>query len=428
VLLGLLAYRATGGSAAAALAATAVVVLSRPMLRAHAMALSEPAFLFFALLGVALLSSYLDGGKARMLVLAALAVALAWLARYVGVALVAAGALALLWPSGVAVRRRVAGCLVFVILASAPMAAWLVWNKLTVGSAAHRPLAWHPPTAAELKLGVWTVSTWLAPDGLPRGAKLAMLAALGLGLGAMAAAVARGGGSLDAPRVPRSAVVPVAALFVPLYLALVAAARTFFDAQVPFDTRNLLPAQICVVILIAAAVTAAWRRAGRAARRVLAWASLAVLAGTMCAAVPWVQITRADGLGYGARAWTQSGTAERLHALPMGVPVFTNDQFAVYYLSGRRAYGLPVRFDPMSNRPSPEFEPRMRALRDSLARGGNVLIYWRSKGPSCVATEEQILRRVGLVVTYEGEDGCIYWALPQEEPRRSGAPVAPASP
>ena len=96
LLIGFLVYRETGGSAAAALIAAALAMGAKPMLRAHTLALSEPAFVFFSILGLARLASYLERRKTRDLIVAAASVAVAWLDRYVGVALVGAGFVGLL--------------------------------------------------------------------------------------------------------------------------------------------------------------------------------------------------------------------------------------------------------------------------------------------------------------------------------------------
>src|SRR5713226_9049547 len=90
ILVGLVVAAGAGPPWIAVLAAT-LMVLSPDMLRIHSMALSEAPFLFFSMLTLYLLASYLDRSSAARLVAAAVAASLASLTRYGGVVLIVTG-------------------------------------------------------------------------------------------------------------------------------------------------------------------------------------------------------------------------------------------------------------------------------------------------------------------------------------------------
>ena len=122
--------------------ATLVFALSASLAEVARQAMSEPAFLLFSILALIAADRFFetagaDGDGDRSLLLrAALWSALAWLTRYLGVALAASVALLLL------LRRRGAGPLrtrlgdtaLYAAVAAAPMALWLFRNLRATGS------------------------------------------------------------------------------------------------------------------------------------------------------------------------------------------------------------------------------------------------------------------------------------------------------
>jgi hypothetical protein len=165
---------------------------------------------------------------------------------------------------------------------------------------------------------------------------------------------------------------------------------------------------VCVIVMVACLAAWAYRGAGRVRRGGVLCIGLIVVGAGLFTAARWVITTRATGQAYSGKTWTESETIRRIRALPANMSICTNDAFAVYFLTGRRPFGVPVRFDPMSNRPNPGYALEMRGLRDRLDRDGGVLVWWRFDGPSCLASEREILGRMDLRVLFDGPDGRIY--------------------
>lgn len=129
--------------------ATLVFALSAPLAEASRQAMSEPAFLLFSILALIAADRFFDAGADRevdreadgnsgrsLLLRAALWSALAWLTRYLGVALVASVALLLLLRRRGArpLRTRGADAGLYAAVAAAPMALWLLRNLRATGS------------------------------------------------------------------------------------------------------------------------------------------------------------------------------------------------------------------------------------------------------------------------------------------------------
>ena len=131
--VGLLIKRYAGKPTGVAVFGSALMLTSVDMLSIHSWAMSEPAFIFFGLLGVLLLDVYFGNREWRLLVAASGAVALAFLTRYVGVTLVAAGIAGIILRRGESWSRRTTEGAIFALGSCIPMGVWGIRNLLLTG-------------------------------------------------------------------------------------------------------------------------------------------------------------------------------------------------------------------------------------------------------------------------------------------------------
>ncbi len=123
----------------------ALVALCPGILTVHWMVWSEPVFIFLGFAGLVTLDIYLKSRRSAVLLVAGVIMALAWLDRYIGIALIA-GAGGTLWLFS---HRRVRDLLVFGIVSSAPLLLWLSHNVIRFGNATNRTIAFKPITPLE---------------------------------------------------------------------------------------------------------------------------------------------------------------------------------------------------------------------------------------------------------------------------------------
>lgn len=407
LLAGGVTYRAGGGSLGAAFVAGAMLLASPATFRLYAEAVSEPVFVFLALASLGVLAEVLDRRRWVLLACAAALVSLAWMARYVGVALVATGAIALLLRPGVSVRRRLAEAVGFAAAAAGPMAGWVLRNRLIAGTATHRPIAFHPIPAGEWAEGWKTVRQWLIPHGTPQALAIVALCLVGIAIAAVGAATwrrRRQGGHdrlLPSPRLAK-----LIGLFAGMYLATMVFSMTFVDALTPFNSRTLYPLYACAVVAGAVLAANLYRAGGRGERLLLACTACALLAVGGSAAGRWVLDSRREGLA-APRSWMHSEAMRAVAGLPPEAPIYTNAGMAVHFQTGRRAFGLPVKYDPMSRAPNPRYELEWQALREGLARPGSVLALFPGYWPGYLPTRPELRALPGLVVVWEEPRGVI---------------------
>lgn len=413
-LAGAALRRYAPGRPGAALAAMLLVACSLDLLYLHLMTWSEPLYLFLATGSLMLVAEHLRAPSPRLLLLAAAACAGAWLTRYAGAAVVAAGALGiLLAPSPLPRGRRLGDALLFGAAASLPMALWLLRGALLAGSATNRTLAFHPPGRATLAQGLATATAWVVPPAVPGRRWLFLALAAALAWGALRLlrreAAAEGGVGEGTRALPWLLVLHLA-----LYALLLLVSLTWVDASTPLDFRILAPALLSALLLGACAGARDWDASG--ARRALATAAVVVVALFAWRTGAWARGNAGDAQGYASRAWRASPTVRAVRALPAGAEIHTNLPEAVHLLAGRESRLLPPRRSPLSRLPDARFPDALAAL--ACRRGAYVVLFAHVDRPH-LASARELHAAARLRPVARGRDGAVLRVEPGPGCRRA---------
>jgi hypothetical protein len=409
---GWMVWRRARGAALPALATAFLVLASADLLEVHGWAWSEPLFVLLCALGLHHLAAYLEGPRpgggsrprARLLAAGAL-VGAAAVTRYLGVTAIAAGGAALLWCAPGPRRRRVADAALFGALGAAPLALWMLRNRLAGGSATDRALAVNPIGAEQLLTAGRTVSAWLVPPVRPAGVRVLLLAAAAA---ALAAAAVRGRAAVrSALASPGGPLLRTLLCFAAAYAAAVALAATFVDADVAFDARILAPVHFVLLVALGLVLAGAPRVGRRAAAGLAAAALLQAAYAARRARVA------GGGLGYAGPAWRDPALWRAVGRLPARAPLYSNAYDAVYIHAGRAARPLPGRFDPNSLAADGRYGDRLRALRAELARGGGAVVHVPLGGSRrYMPTQAELRRALAPFDRQEFAGGTVYRVRP----------------
>jgi hypothetical protein len=433
LLTGLAIRRVTSGSTWAAVFGGFLMAASVDLLGAYSQAGSDALFIFFTLLGLILLGAYQDEPEARRLIGAAVAVGLAFLSRYAGVALVATGALGLLCFGDSGRRKRVEDALVFTALSSFPMTLFVVrnWLSLREPLGYARGFTFHPPTHQQVQLAVDTLWGWLVPDRALAGSPAALVGYVPevrwvvLSIVVVCGAIVtwrwrhRLNGSSRQPAVARSLLEPPLLAFlltyVFLYLGFLIVAVSLFDNDIQLGPRMLSPALVAslIVSLGFAHRILDYFRGSRLIGGAAIGASALLAASYAHAGAVWIRRAHDRGLGYSARVWQESDILHRVAALPPGVLIYSNGAEPLTLVTGRPALDLPYKLDPNEARPNRHYQPMLDTIRARL-RAGGVLVYLnRGTWPGCpCASEAELKDQLHLQLRAAGTDGAIYGAAP----------------
>ncbi len=382
------------------------------LLRVHATALSEPLFIFLSLVAFWMFDLYIERDEHWLwLVSCGVLVGLGYLTRYAGLALVATFILALLilhhtW------RKRLTSIGIFLAGVLPSVIGWAIRNEIVGGTATNRELAWHPITADNLDMGIRTAASFLMPVEAWRSAMIkvpflfpALILVILAGVLAWVLVRARGNWTSGKAGQPKEIVAFSNGLYVFGYLGAIFASMSLFDASTKFRDRILAPAYVSLLILLVVAGIWLWAR-----RREVAIV-LGVIIFGLCAFGQFTTVsTLSKGAqGYASFKWYDSKAIAYLRHLPAAVMIYTNEPGAVYLYTGRGAYVLPDRYDPVTAEPRPGFQQGIIEMQSQIKAGSAVLALFSGTQPSAA---DAAMLSSGLYLAEKSAGDEIFTAAP----------------
>lgn len=427
-LLGILVWRMTP-SLTAGLVIAALFVANGDMLQVHVAAMSEPLFIFLSLLSFWMFDLYFElppssvgkgiAGEWWWLVACGALAGMAYLTRYAGLALVATFLFAIVilrstW------RKRFTSIGIF-LAGFLPFAlGWALRNRLIAESATNRAFVWHPITAENIRLGIYTFSSFLVPVESWRSAiaKPALIpeAIIAIVLGTLLVwTLLRAWKYISKPRQAsdlkrggkesREVISFTTGLFIFAYLASIVASMTMFDAATKFKLRILAPVFVGLLILLVA--FGIWMR--KKYRPLVVVATILALGLSIykqsVTFVHWSQ----GGLGYASFQWYDSEAMAYLRGLPEDVSIYTNEPAAVYLYVGRGAKVLPTRYDSATAQERTGFEESITAMQKDIEQGRAVLALF--DGNNNIPNDVELMAE-GLHLGFKGQGDSIYTTKP----------------
>ena len=387
-------------STALALLGTVSIVLANPLYGLSTLALSEPIFVVLTILFFTQTLRYLQHAQPRQLRAMALLAMLCCLQRYIGVSVVAAGAVVILFlQSKLPLAVRIKHLFLFGVISCTPLGVWLLRNyALTVGG---DPYA--PPSKLSLVEGLTlmseTLTSWLLPETLPLWFRLAAVA---LVLVALIGAVLMVSKRPTVRTIVRSPQFAVAAVFVLTYSSMVLAiALTIRIADL--DNRTMLPTYVFLFLLLLAAVDRMLvhlptsRGAPRWARNMvlgfcMLWLTYPLL---RVGSRTWHRLHNGAG-GYATTMWAESPTMKRLLAhMPIG-RIYSNSNDAVYIYTTTHAQLTASTYKPIGS-----------FVASIPPRGGATLV-WFERGRNKYYRPHELARYLEVKPVQQCADGAIY--------------------
>ena len=391
----------------------ALLMLSAPdILNYHSLAITEPLFICFALTGLLCLTVYLENQQRQFLIVAAMAMSLSVLTRYVGVVSLLTGVAVLSLSNGQKLRRRLLDALTFVMIAAAPIGLWAIRNRLSSGGATDRQLIFSPVKPRQIVSGLSTVASWLLLGKVRYDVRV-----LGF-LIELAALVAVTTYLLKQRREVRikngpslSRLVFVNTTFIIASVFFLVFAAMFIDADTVFDSRSLLPVHVTGLIVVLSLAYRLYCRSVPSAKLRITFIIVPLLfVGSYAVrGVRWLGYARSDGQGYASRAWRESPAIARLANVPAGTPIYSNGYDAIYWLTGRHALLIPEKIVHGTGRPNQRFEDEFQRMERDLREHSGVVVYFNTLSERWTLTSEAELRqRLKMLRTETLSDGSIY--------------------
>lgn len=357
-LVGLIAWRSTGGSTLASLVAAGLFASSPDIVELHLWIWSEPLFIALTLVSILVCLNYLESRTTYDLLVAGLATGLAFLTRFAGAALAAAAfSMILLQKSLGTTLDRMKRAVAFGVLALTPMMLWMVRNSITSESALDRQIGFRRLYSVHFLPALDTAREWILP-----GLSVSPVSLLGDLLYGGFVCVLIVLFVLRATEHPSRAghgrtltTVRIVLAYLLAYGAVVLIAKVFIDPNFPFNDRILSPMLVTVILLIVIlghtvlGGSGSIGSKGTRSLRVLAlFVGLAVAAQLFFALRESLELAyraRIRGLGYQSKSWQESLLVRSVESLPTNTSIFSNADDGLYFATGRPVWRLPEAQD-----------------------------------------------------------------------------------
>jgi hypothetical protein len=405
LLIALAIFITTERNIVAVILGVLTFVLSAPLLMLHSMAWSEPLFISFSLICVLLLSRYIVQPSLILFIASSTFLSLALMTRYIGIAFISA-AFAMMVISNVSGQKlghRIRYAALWVGIACAPLAIWLLRNRVIADSATNRKLSFHPFTVDYIKRLILTLHEFILPIELSGWVKT-----INLGLLMLLFFI---GFLIFFKQHTMNAILPTTCMvFAASYVSFLLVSKTFFDAATPIDIRILSPIFVFLIISI---FSVSWSLSRALNKTYIWWGFIIFIAISIllktAGAIRYLDDFRENGTGYTSRQWQKSETIAFVKSLPENFHLYTNGPDVIGFLTGRESLQLPEKSSSVTKETNIRYEVETQAMCNDMAESGALLIYfgkitWRGYLPS----EDEVISACQLNVIKHFSDGTVY--------------------
>jgi hypothetical protein len=347
----------------------------------HLIALSEPLFVWLVLCSFGALAVYFESPSIKLLLLASFFAALSILTRYVGMAVITTGFLAIAAIEGTPFRVRIKNLLIYLVVSLSPLFLWVLRNFILAGSTTNRTLVYHPLDWGNRKLGFETISSWFTWAPVPYKATIVIS---GLFLGIIFIWWLWLGWKLILSQTVKPHQVNgfrfvfMLLLFSLIYLAGILFSLTFFDASTRLDGRILAPVYVAFLTALfttLGSLSVRWQWAGGILCACLILLNLPATTNTLS---DFIQ----NGRGFASRGWMTSRAVAYVRNAAAGSAIYSNQGMALYFLTDRPVHEIPEKMDVVRNVVRDDFPAQLEFMVVDLNRPGSFIVWFAGGGLS----------------------------------------------
>ena len=426
-LAGMLFWRHSSSPALAVLAGLLIIAFPQMLVMSTA-AMSEPLFIFFCILHGLFLILYFRGGHIRFLLLAALTAGLASVTRYIGIALIGAGAVSVFLFCRGKWFARLKLALLYFMLACLPLAAWFGWSYF----GANHSVAGRTSLGLSGILGrlqpfrlamVSTLWGWMPLQDklahIPYREQMAFLVLVLLVMVFLTILAYRRSARRTGLQDTRGDlyILGIFGIFSLAYIGFLAFTTAFTSLPPDINDRMLLPLYVSNAIAMLAAFSfwgQSWLSNRQSWLKVVPWLVAALFL------YQYVPVSTAflssQHIDPGLRAWENSAIVEDVEQLPKDIPVISTRPNILLLSADRPAYPLTMDFSAaFLSQSGPYGSDPQDPLQKIFSQNGAALVDFNDISPQFIqkygkdsAARLDLLIK-GLVVYRQTPDATIYF-------------------
>lgn len=322
-----------------------LTVLSVVLIEIHAWVLSEALYIFLSLLAFYWLGIYCENSRMRWLILSALVGALALSTRYVGLAILPAALILILWKGSENRRRKWLNAVVYCLIFLLPMILWSARNYLINGQLNNRTLHWIPLTINHVYSLIGTIFSWFIPENLVMGReRWISLVFIVLFIGFILAIFMKNRKESSHSGILMPLQQPLFllhAIYVPCYIGMVIVSKMILDNNIGMTDRMFSPLVVSLLIPGSALLSGFWQSGKSWLRISLIAIIVYMIVFFTIDSVPMVDKFHRQGIGLARKTWH---TSEVIQSLPdyASLPIYSNSPSTLYFWTGKMGGSIPV--------------------------------------------------------------------------------------
>lgn len=393
-----------------------LVLSSQVMVYVHIFLLSEPLYLVVSSLALLSTAIYLEKRNWFYLAMAGVLTCFSYLTRYVGVAVYGTILVTLfvLLPGW---KQKVRSMIVFLLFSLPGTIYWSLRNMALSQNPTNRQWVFHPISSDEALNGMNNFWSWFMPNRfMPRnpqtmGWVIGLAAIGGLVLIGVVLAWRRFNISTHDRAYDRQPALFVFGLYTIAYTVLILLSMTFFDSSTKFEFRIMVPALLSGSLFLLGWVGQwiARQSLGIKIPVVVLILGLMILHGLDLRGA--ISTYHEEGQGFLALNWRISKSLQYIEKLPEDQIIYSNRAPVIYLLTGRTAYVLPTRLDPVTQQVRPDYPSDLANLRKDVQAGADIIIFYPKDLLSSAENRDWIAELTqGMIPIEELSDGIVYSA------------------
>ena len=340
-----------------------LALMSLNVIQIHSWVMSEPLFIFMALLALLAFTWYWQKKSRIALIATGLFSGMAILTCYIGLALPLAVGGVILFACRKPWKQRWIDLAILGGVIALPLGAWLIRNYSGADNLVNKDLVFHPISSTFINTFLAETSFWLFPNELyiswrPRVALFWVFAIVTLAFFLYRVFKNYSKGK-DGEVTPADALVGVLTLFLPLYVVLIGLTALFLFAfgDASDMKRYLTPLFIAGIIWVCL-IYSSLGRSEKAKKAIKGMVVVAACCLCVLYSVRTAAFIRDPGFafGYTDTRNRMDEMVQALLAIDASRPILTNDYEFVYYITGRPPYTLPQEFDQTNLKTNENFD------------------------------------------------------------------------
>ena len=387
-----------------------IFITFKNMIHVHTYVWSEPLFLFLSLLGFYFLFYFLENNKIYNFLISSLSFSLAFFTRTVGISLIAAGVIAILFFSKLKIKNKIIYSLFFTIIGFLPFLTWTLKNKFIFGYTTVEFLI-HPLKFDNLKEALRTVFSWFYLDILPFKMSLILLVIIIITIifTSIYISIKNKKRSTNNAYKLSSRIMNIFLIFTFFYIITVLCARSFFDANIRMDGRILIPVFISTFIIIVLFIKRSldYFRNKKDIKFIIFIFCEILFVFALSTLAFGIKEFYEEGQGYNSKEWLKSDTIRELKDMNSAEAIYTNNPYAIYFYLDKNPNPFPTKMNIYTAKKNINYIKDLNKTIEEI-RGKNGLIVLFDLRQYYLAEEKELLKDYKLILIKDTQDGAIY--------------------